>query len=204
MPASFAHSKKLPREGCCASAATAASLVGGSPRPTLPEPEHPHDSQVVGEPKVQFYAVSAEAIRNLAEFLKATGWNCIYGIGMGTNTPERAADEAEFVSRTLGPRLKYFQIGNEADLFDRHLRDPQTWSEKTYLAEWLNLANAISARVPAAQFGLPDVSGNIAWLTANRRPVELHQGSAAHSRTHAPPLLWRARYQSRCQHSQPA
>ena len=135
------------------------------PTPNSPEPEHPHVPSVVGEPLVRYYAVSAEAIRNLTEFLKATGWSCIYGIGMGTNTPERAADEAEFVSRSLGPRLQYFQIGNEPDLFNRHLRDPQTWSEKTYLDEWLKVANAISARVPGAQFGLPDVSGSIAWLT---------------------------------------
>ena len=84
---------------------------------------------------------------------------------MGTNTPERAADEAEFACKTLGPSLKYFQIGNEPDLFNRHLRDPKTWSEKTYLAEWLKLAKAVSARVPGAKFGLPDVANNIDWLT---------------------------------------
>ncbi len=135
------------------------------PTPSSPEPEHPHLREVVGEPKAQFYPVSAEAVRNLAEFLRGAGWSCIYGIGMGTNTPERAADEAEFAFKTLGSSLKYFQIGNEADLFNRHLRDPQTWSEKTYLAEWLKLADAISARVPGARFGLPDVANSIAWLT---------------------------------------
>jgi hypothetical protein len=41
--------------------------------------------------------------------------------------------KAVFVAETLGNRLQYFQIGNEADLFDRHLRDPKTWSAKTYL-----------------------------------------------------------------------
>ncbi len=130
-----------------------------------PEPEHPQVREVIGEPKVQYYAVTPEAVRNLQEFLHATGWSCIYGIGMGTNIPERAADEAEFVAQTLGASLIYFQIGNEADLFDRHLRDPKTWSEKTYLAEWLQLANAVSARVPGAQFGLPDVAGASDWLT---------------------------------------
>jgi len=28
----------------------------------------------------------------------------------------------------MGDRLQYFQIGNEPDLFSRHLRDPKTWS----------------------------------------------------------------------------
>jgi hypothetical protein len=57
------------------------------------------------------------------------------------------------VAETLGDRPQYFQIGNEADLFDRHLRDPKTWSAKAYLEEWLALARAITARVPATKFG---------------------------------------------------
>src|SRR5208337_2386792 len=87
------------------------------PTASSAEPEHPGIREVEGEPKAQYYAVTPEAVRNLAGFLKATGWTCLYGIGMGSNTPERAADEAEFVAKTLGPGLQYFQIGNEADLF---------------------------------------------------------------------------------------
>src|SRR5215471_7610860 len=135
------------------------------PAPDSPEPEHPEVREVTGEPKARYYAVTAEAIRNLAEFLRAAGWSCIYGIGMGTNTPVRAAEEAAFAAETLGSRLQYFQIGNEADLFARHLRDPKTWSAKTYLEEWLRLACAIAARVPAAKFGMPDVASDVSWLT---------------------------------------
>jgi hypothetical protein len=135
------------------------------PKPDSPEPEHPQVREVVGEPKAQYYAVTPEAVRNLAEFLQNTRWNCIYGIGMGTNTPARAPGEAVFVAETLGDHLQYFQIGNEADLFDRHLRDPKTWSAKTYLQEWLALSRAIAAGVPAARFGMPDVAGAVSWLT---------------------------------------
>ncbi|HVT99492.1 MAG TPA: hypothetical protein VHE33_18480, partial [Acidobacteriaceae bacterium] len=135
------------------------------PTPDSPEPEHPKTREVAGEPKASYYAVTGEAVENLAGFLKATGWSCLYGIGMGTNTPARAAEEAAFVSKTLGDRLQYFQIGNEVDLFDRHLRDPKTWSAKTYLAEWLTLARAVEARVPGAKFGMPDVASNVKWLT---------------------------------------
>jgi hypothetical protein len=135
------------------------------PKPDSPEPEHPQVREVAGEPKARYYAVTPEAVRNLAEFLQATGWTCVYGIGMGTNTPARAADEAAFVAETLGNRLQYFQIGNEADLFDRHLRDPKTWSAKTYVEEWLSLARAIAARVPTAKFGMPDVASKVSWLT---------------------------------------
>lgn len=135
------------------------------PAPDSPEPQHPHTREVVGEPKAQYYAVTPEAVRNLAAFLEETGWTCLYGINMGTNTPARAAEEAEFVAQTLGARLQYFQIGNEVDLFDRHLRDPQTWSANTYLAEWLALARAITARVPQARFGMPDIASDMTWLT---------------------------------------
>src|SRR5580692_6836321 len=135
------------------------------PKPDSSEPEHPQVREVVGEPKAQYYAVTPEAVRNLAEFLQATGWTCVYGTGMGTNTPARAAEEAVFVAETLGDRLQYFQIGNEADLFDRHLRDPKTWSAKTYLQEWLSLSRAIAAGVLAAKFGMPDVAGAVSWLT---------------------------------------
>ncbi len=135
------------------------------PAPDSPEPEHPQVREVTGEPKAQYYAVTVEAVRNLADFLRATGWNCIYGIGMGTNTPARAAEEAVFVAATLGDRLQYFQIGNEADLFSKHLRDPKTWSAKTYLEEWLSLSRAITEQVPAARFGMPDVASNASWLT---------------------------------------
>ncbi len=119
----------------------------------------------MASPRRSIIPSRAEAVRNLAGFLKATGWTCLYGIGMGTNTPARAAEEAEFAAKTLGANLQYFQIGNEVDLFSRHLRDPKTWSAKTYLDEWLTLARAITARVPAAKFGLPDVAANVMWLT---------------------------------------
>jgi len=135
------------------------------PSPDTPEPEHPQVREVTGEPKARYYAVTVETVRNLSEFLQATGWTCVYGIGMGTNTPARAAEEAAFVAATLGDRLQYFQIGNEADLFSHHLRDPKTWSAKAYLEEWLALARAIAARVPAAKFGMPDVASDASWLT---------------------------------------
>ncbi|HUB51800.1 MAG TPA: hypothetical protein VL986_06620 [Terracidiphilus sp.] len=135
------------------------------PTPDSPEPAHPETRVVVGEPKPSYYPVTAEAINNLGAFLNAAGWKCIYGIGMGTNTPGHAADEAEYVAKTLGPQLEYFQIGNEADLFGNHLRDPKTWGVKTYLDEWLAIARAVGKAVPGSRFGMPDVASRIDWLT---------------------------------------
>ncbi len=157
--------KALSRTGVLRLGGNTSEFAYWKPTADSPEPEHPQVREVVGEPQAHFYPVTPEAVRNLAEFLQATGWTCLYGIGMGTNTPARAAEEAAFVARTLGDRLQYFQIGNEVDLFGRHLRDQKTWSATTYFEEWLTLANAVAARVPAAKFGLPDVASNVSWLT---------------------------------------
>src|SRR6185437_11597598 len=81
------------------------------------------------------------------------------------NTPKHAAEEAEYVAKALGNQLQYFQIGNEVDLFSRHLRDPKTWNAKTYLDEWLAIARAVTKAVPGARFGMPDVASDVRWLT---------------------------------------
>lgn len=111
------------------------------------------------------YAVTPEAVRNLRAFLDATGWTTLFGINLGTNTPERAAEEAVVVAQILGPKLEFFQIGNEPDGFVRRFRDKATWSADKYFDEWLAAANAIRARVPGAKFGLPDTAGNPHWST---------------------------------------
>jgi hypothetical protein len=111
------------------------------------------------------FAVTPQAIRNLRDFLHATGWTCLYGINLGTNTPERAADEAAFVHEVLGPKLEYFQLGNEPDGYSTHLRDPKTWSANAFFADWLAEARAVQARVPSARFGMPDVGWLTDWLT---------------------------------------
>lgn len=156
--------KALSSQGVLRLGGNTSEFAYWQPTASSPEPEHPKTREVVGEPKAQYYAVHEDAVRNLAAFLKATGWNCIYGVGMGTNVPERAAAEAVFVAKTLGPSLQYFQIGNEVDLFDRHLRDPKTWSPQAYLDEWLTLARAITKAVPSAVFGIPDVAADVSWL----------------------------------------
>lgn len=135
------------------------------PSPNSPEPTHPQTRVVTGEPQPQYYPVTAEAVNNLDAFLRATDWTCIYGLNLGTGTPERAAQEAVYVAKTLGPRLEYFQVGNEVDLFSSHLRDPKTWNPRSYLEQWLTFARAISTAVPGAKFGMPDIASRMDWLT---------------------------------------
>jgi hypothetical protein len=143
-----------------------------NPDPAKPNAFPPLPSNVVlntnpgpGEksPLALAYQVTPLAVRNLRAFLDATGWTCLYGINLGTNTPERAADEAAFVSTALGAKLEYFQIGNEPDMLERRFRNPKTWSADHYFDDWLALANAIRARVPKAKFGIPDTANRPDW-----------------------------------------
>jgi hypothetical protein len=142
------------------------------PTPSTPHPTIQVRNMGIGEPNSELaYSITPEAIHNLRAFLDRTGWTCIYGINLGTNTPARAAEEAEYVAKTLGfthqhGKLEYFQLGNEPDLFKTHLRDPKTWSPELYMDEWLAEANAIRAVVPGARFGLPDTAGAPDWYAA--------------------------------------
>jgi hypothetical protein len=135
-----------------------------SKKPPLPANVKLQIPQGEKSPEDLAYAVTPEAVRNLRSFLDATGWTCIYGINLGTNTPELAADQAVFAAKTLGPKLEFFQVGNEPDGFPRRFRDKATWNANTYLDDWLPVAKAIQARVPDARFGLPDVASNVGWL----------------------------------------
>jgi hypothetical protein len=80
------------------------------PTPDSPQPPHPPTREAEGEPKANYYPVTPEAVRNLAEFLKETGWTCLYSVGMGTNTPARAAEEAVFVAERSAPTFSIFRL----------------------------------------------------------------------------------------------
>jgi len=124
-------------------------------------------STLPGEPTHDLaYPITPAAIVNLNQFLRATGWSCIYGLNLGNAVPALAADEAAFVAQSLGPRLEYFQIGNEPNLYSRHLRDPKTWNAKLWYAEWLTVARAVQSRVPNARFAATDTSYSKAWTDA--------------------------------------
>jgi hypothetical protein len=126
-------------------------------RLVLKDGSHPQDT---------LYAITPDTIRELDGFLKATGWSCIYGLNLGFGTPETDVPEAEYVFKTLGPRLQYFQVGNEVDLFTQYrLREADTWNVDLYLQQWLVIARAVQKALPGAKFGLPDVSNKVAWLT---------------------------------------
>jgi hypothetical protein len=114
----------------------------------------------------QLFVVTPEAVDHLADFMKATGWQLIYGLSFGHNTPERAAREAEYVASKVGEQLLYFQIGNEPDFYHNtnNKTRPANWGFADYLEEWKQCADAISQRAPRANFGGPDVGSSSNWI----------------------------------------
>ena len=153
--------KALAPRGVLRLGGNASEFAYWKPTPGSPEPGHPPIREVEGEPKAQYYAVTSEAVRNLAGFLKATGWTCLYGIGMGTNTPARAAEEAGFAAKTLGSSLQYFQIGNEVDLFSR-MRDQNVVARLP--GEWLACASRGCPRA-ASEIRDAGCAAYVEWLT---------------------------------------
>jgi len=137
------------------------------PTPDTTMPPRPAHTDTNGQPRTDLaYPITPEAIHNLRKFLDETGWTCIYGLNLGTGVPALAAEEAAYVAATLGPRLEYFQIGNEADLFGHRLRPNVDWSPDIFFAEWLPYATTVAAKVPGVKFGAPDVGGHTSWCVS--------------------------------------
>lgn len=105
-----------------------------------------------------------EGIVALGSFLRATGWKLLYGLNLGTGTPERAAEEAALVMQHAGDRLLAFQLGNEADLFGPAYR-PGGWDFDRYFADYQRFVTGVRARVPHAPFAGPDVASKVEWVT---------------------------------------
>jgi hypothetical protein len=152
---------------------TSASCVA----PAMPPPAGPVEQNWMPH---ELTAITPEAIGQLEAFLAATGWSLIYGLNFGTGTPQRAAEEAAYVAKKIGPRLQYFQIGNEPEYYrnrNNGLRPPD-WNFADYFGQWLQFARAVLSRVPAAKLGGPDVGSSADWVASFARQARLELGDA--------------------------
>jgi hypothetical protein len=105
------------------------------------------------------------AVRNLRDFIDATGWTLIYGLNMGKGTAADAADEADYVMKTIGKdKLVAFQLCNEPDLFYRNGIRKQDYNAAQFNDEWKTFFDAIRARVPDAPFAGPDTAYGLEWM----------------------------------------
>jgi hypothetical protein len=114
--------------------------------------------------------VSPADVNNLAAFLKATGWKCIYGINLGgaatgATNPSLAGQEAAYVYKTLGSQLASFEIGNEPDFYGRVGNQwANDWSFDKFMALWNQYRTAIvRAAAGAAMSGPADAGDPTTW-----------------------------------------
>jgi hypothetical protein len=115
----------------------------------------------VSSPKAT--VVDRRGIRDLATFLRATGWRLIWGFNLGRGSVDDAVDEAAAVAASVGDSLVAFEIGNEPDLFPGVHR-PANYSYADYYAEYRRFKKAILDKLPNAPFAGPDVIIHADWL----------------------------------------
>lgn len=98
-------------------------------------------------------------LKDLGDFARATGWQVMWGLNLGTGTREEAVEEAVAVDRALGSSLHSFEIGNEVDLMHKYSKDFDA-----YHAAYLDYKAAIRAKLPHARFSGPDVAGSLEFV----------------------------------------
>jgi hypothetical protein len=120
--------------------------------------------------------VDDAVIRDLAEFLDATGWHLIWGLNLGSAKFENGAvtngalqnaiDEAASVIAAAKDKLVALEIGNEPDLFSGVVAHrAQGYSYSDYLKEYRVYKAALRAKFPKAPFAGPDVASHTDWVT---------------------------------------
>jgi len=110
--------------------------------------------------------------------VKATGWQCLYGVNLGgagpnpyTNgsvvaktTPALAADEAAYAANAFGSALLGIEIGNEPDLYGKTYFSGAAWNVSVFETLWSQFRAAIISRTPGiAITGPADASNSASW-----------------------------------------
>ena len=120
--------------------------------------------------------VDDAVIRDLAEFLDATGWHLIWGLNLGSakfengtvtnDALQNAIDEAGSVIAAAKDKLLALEIGNEPDLFAGGVAHrAQGYSYADYLKEYRVYKAALRAKFPKVPFAGPDVASHTDWVT---------------------------------------
>ncbi|HEV2485991.1 MAG TPA: hypothetical protein VGT08_10695 [Terracidiphilus sp.] len=114
--------------------------------------------------------VAPSDIAAVAAFVKAAGWQCLYGINLGgsatgaTNTT-LAAQEVAYAYQQFGSSLLGIEIGNECDLYGKTggYYDGN-WSLSQFLTLWELYRSAILATTPSVPItGPADASSISSW-----------------------------------------
>jgi hypothetical protein len=104
--------------------------------------------------------VTAANITNLAAFLNATGWLCIYGVNLATSTPAMAADEVAVAASALGESLLGIELGNEPDEYAaKGSYFPTSWTFQDFVSLWGSFRSTILQVTPNVPVTGPATGG---------------------------------------------
>jgi hypothetical protein len=110
--------------------------------------------------------IAPSDVVSLAAFVKATGWQCLYGVNLGgsatgATTAALAAAEVAYVTQALGSSLLGIEIGNECDLYgDTGNYYAGNWSLAKFEALWSQYRSAILAATPGVAITGPASAGS--------------------------------------------
>ena len=117
------------------------------------------DGKPIGRPKEENTIINRFVLKDLGDFLRATGWKAMWTLNLGTGSKEEAVEVALAIDELLGDRLHSFEIGNEVNLLKRFA------DYEDYHSTYLEYKAAIRSVLPNAKFSGADVAsnGDIAW-----------------------------------------
>ena len=110
--------------------------------------------------------IAPSDVASLAAFVKAAGWQCLYGINLGgaasgATTPALAAAEVSYAAQEFGSSLLGIEIGNECDLYGNTGNYfAGNWSLSQFLTLWGQFRAAILAGTPSVPITGPADAGN--------------------------------------------
>jgi hypothetical protein len=118
-----------------------------------------------------YLQVAPSDVASLAAFVRAAGWQCLYGINLGgaatgATTPALAAAEVAYAVEQFGSSLLGIEIGNEPDAYGNPGNFfAGNWSLADYLALWGQFRSAILASTPGVAITGPAASYNVSNWT---------------------------------------
>jgi hypothetical protein len=121
--------------------------------------KYERNGKPIGRPKEKYTIINQSVLKDLGDFLSATGWKVMWTLNLGTGSIEEATEVALAIDEALGDGLHSFEIGNEVNLLKRFV------DYNEYHSTYLEYKVAIRAVLPRAKFSGADVAsnGDIDW-----------------------------------------
>jgi hypothetical protein len=110
--------------------------------------------------------IAPSDVASLAAFVKAAGWQCLYGINLGgaatgATTPALAAAEVAYAAQQFGSSLLGIEIGNECDLYgNTGSYFAGNWSLAQFETLWGQYRSAILTSTPGVPITGPASAGS--------------------------------------------